>query len=294
MHCEYHLAIVDSFRLLCDALTEASRQLRDTVDLPCWMQPLDTLALRDPRPHTQAIRLLNQLDYLDGQEGREILLGVGIFAVRQPAYDALFQLNQAKAAFKYAIQNLKCQGLKSDEEALSHAFRALLAKTRHDDTHTSLHRSGLLRLHLKQCYRQIPLLKKRPARVSWCWANTRSIKRITASQAMALLEKKGSDAGILAQQEKVAALPPETPIAIVQALAPHLRTNIWMDERDNSERRMLKGSLPLFYLHEDNTGLPEIAGPKSIRQQTNRPTRSDVKINPEVFLPAIRGHLYSR
>lgn len=292
MRCEYHLDVINTFRDVCDALRAASTLIHADSDLPGWMKPLDTPILRDANIHLQSTRLLHQLEYLDEQEGREILLGVGVFAVRQATLDALHHLNTTKSAFKYAIQNLKSQAIKTDDQALSHAFRALLSKTRHDETHQSLDTTGMVRLHLKQCYRQIPLLEARPIKVSWCWANTRSIKRISTAQALALLEKKGNDAGILAQIDKVAALPSGTPIAIVQELAPHLRTNVLMPQGAQTERRMLKGSLPLFYVHEEGTDLPMIRLANDTRKQENRPRRNDVKIDPTVYLPAIRGHLY--
>ncbi|MFI4957256.1 MAG: DNA replication terminus site-binding family protein [Gammaproteobacteria bacterium] len=292
MRCEYHLAVIDAFGAMCEALSAAEACIEADNHLPGWMQPLEAPPLRHDNIRKQSINLLNQLEYLEGQEGREILLGVGIFAASQKTIDHLHQLNQCKSQFKYAVQNLKCQAIDTDEEALFHAFQALLSQTRHSETEQTLTRSGLSRLHLKQCYRQIPILDARPLKVSWVWANTRSIKRISKTQAIALLNKKGDDPGIQAQIAKVAALPDKAEIAIVQTLAPHLRTNIVMSAGENTARHMLKGSLPLFYVHEDGSDLPEIVAPKAVRKQENRPTRSDVKIDPEVFLPAIRGHLY--
>ncbi len=292
MRCEFHLAVIDAFAALCDALQAATLSIEQDKHLPAWMQPLDAAPLRHTHQHTQCIRLLKQLEYIDEQEGREILIGVGIFAASQKTLDTLHALNTCKSAFKYAIQNLKCQSIKTDDQALFHAFQALLSQHRHTETDHTLSRGGLSRLHLKQCYRQIPILNSRPVKVSWLWANTKSIKKISKKQAIALLEKKGNDEGILAQINKVSRLKESEHIAIVQTLAPHLRTNIVMPNETESARHMLKGSLPLFYLHEDNTELPKIVPPKTVKKQENRPTRSDVKIDPEVFLPAIRGHLY--
>jgi len=292
MRCEYHLEVIDAFKAMCEALANAQTRIEADNHLPGWMQALDAPRLRHDNIRQQSIHLLKQLEYLEGQEGREILLGVGIFAASQKTIDQLHHLNQCKSQFKYAIQNLKCQAIETDEEALFQAFQALLSQSRHSETEQTLTRSGLSRLHLKQCYRQVPILDARPIKVSWVWANTRSIKRITKTQAIALLNKKGDDPGILAQIAKVTALPDKTEIAIVQTLAPHLRTNIVMNAGENTERHMLKGSLPLFYLHEEGSTLPDIVAPKEVRKQENRPTRSDVKIDAEVFLPAIRGHLY--
>lgn len=292
MRCEFHLAVITAFQTLCEALQTAKQAIQADEGLPCWMQPLEAPFLRHEHARTQSVRLLQQLEYLEGQQGREILLGVGLFASSAHTLKTLTALNQLKIQFKYAIQNLKCQAINTDEDALYHAFQALLSQNRHTETDLTLTRTGLARLHLKQCYRQIPILETRPLKVTWIWANTRSIKRISKKQAITLLEKKGEDSGIQAQIAKAAALPENTAIAIVQNLAPHLRTNVVLPDAESSTRCMLKGSLPLFYLHEEGNALPDIVAPKPTRKHKNRPARADVKINPEVFLPAIRGHLY--
>src|SRR5207302_3907658 len=115
-------------------------------------------------------------------------------------------------------------------------------------TSQTLRKIGLPRLHLKQCYRRIPILPTRPHKVSWTWANTKAITRITVAQAEQLLQKHGQDAGILSQLSKLKSLAPNTPLAIVQELAPHLRANIVLPTSTGASTRiMVKGPVPLFY-----------------------------------------------
>lgn len=286
----YKIQVLESYTRLHHALQEVSKLLLADAQYPAWMQPLPYPTLQHENPHQATLHLLQQLQYQEGQEGREILIGVGLFGVSQTTFDKLAAINQLKAAFKYAVLSLKAQNIKTTDEWLALEFEALLQKTRHSVTQDTLTRTGLSRLHLKQCYRQIPLLYQRPLKVSWSWANTRSIKKITKHDAIALLRKKGSDDGVLHQIEKIEALQKEEQLAIVQTLCPHLRTNIVTQTTEGVKRFMLKGSLPLFYVH-DGLPLPEYCAPKA-QKQSDRAKRNDIKLDPTPFAPAIRAHRY--
>ena len=108
-----------------------------------------------------------------------------------------------------------------------------------------------------------------------------------------LLEKKTQELGIILQQKKLATLSPQESLAIVQELAPNLRANI-VYNNGAKNRQMLKGHLPIFYLDENQTKIPpEFVIPKEKSlQNSSRTKRSDKKLSPEVFLPAIRAHRY--
>lgn len=286
----YKIKVLDSYTELQAAIQNLSKHLAVEVHRPAWLQPLPYPTLHHDSPHHAALNLIQQLQYQEGQEGREILIGVGLFGVSQETFNQLTLINQLKSAFKYNILTLKAQDIKTTDEWLALEFEALLHKTRHQETQDTLMRTGLSRLHLKQCYRQIPLLSQRPEKVSWSWANTRSIKKITKADAIALLKKKGSDEGIQTQIARIETMPPQEQLAIIQNLCPHLRTNIVMNSHEGVKRFMLKGSLPLFYV-DDGQPLPEYCPPK-LQKQSGRAQRNDVKLDPVPFAPAIRAHRY--
>lgn len=291
MLCTYRIAVLEAFQTLQQHLNHLGECLSADAHLPAWLQPLPYPALKSDNPREASLRLYRQLTYMDDQEGREILLGIGLIGASPKTLEQAQLLNESKKQFKKAVQELKAQKLSFYDDALHEAFIQLFETFRHDYTATALQSAGLSRLHLKQCYRQIPILDKCPIKVSWSWANTRSIKKISKANAIALLNKKGDDIGIQQQIEKVHGMRAGECIAIVQELAPHLRTNIVTPGAEESERVMMKGSLPLLYPAEPGEALPAIILPKT--KNSERQTRSDMKIDPEIYLPAIRGHRYS-
>jgi hypothetical protein len=294
MNCIYRIAVLNSFKYLNIELNVLLHRINhEDAALPAWLEPLPYPSLKNDNARVATCRLYSQLTYLDDQEGREILLGVGLIGASPETLKQAEKLNLAKKQFQLAIKELKAQKLTLTDDWLREAFLGLFESLRHEFTATALEAAGLSRLHLKQCYRQIPILEVYPTKVSWTWANTRSIKKISKNDAVALLNKKGNDLGIQKQIEKVQGLSAEECIAIVQELAPHLRTNIIYPTRgDEVDRIMMKGSLPLLYPAQLGEALPIVIPPKP-RSTSGRQTRSDLKIDPEVYLPAIRGHRYA-
>ncbi len=261
--------------------------------LPAWFQAPATLPLpTSATTREQACILLGQLEYLHNQQPREILVGAGIIAASSETIMVLQELNQSKANFKRAILRLKDAKIQVQQTYLRDQFEQLLPM-RDTGVATSLSRVGLARLHLKQCYRKIPCFLSRPEKISWTWANTRSIKRISIQEAEQMLHKHVTDPGIERQLKLLGNLNSNEKLAIVQDLAPHLRANLVMPDGYSTKRVMVKGPVPIFYLTDDNLALPDFAPPGAKHgRNKDRVIRKDVKINPEPFLPAIRAHRY--
>lgn len=240
----------------------------------------------------QVAQFLGQLEYLDTQDPREILIWAGCFAASQKTLEAITQVNTAKLAFKEAIVSMKKN--KVPVKHSTAAWEALLTQ-RATETNQRLKRIGLGRLHLKQCYRIIPILPCPPLRISWTWAHTRAITKISWHTAERLLKEKGEEQpGIQYQLQKLATLSPYQDLAIVQNLAPHLRTNVVLTEPiyHGKDRMMLKGAVPLFYeatLQEPPLLVPPQSQKKALQRAEKR---SDVQIEAEPFLSAIRAHRY--
>ncbi len=287
------IQVLESFSALQDRLADLQQTLLQDHQLLGWIQETDS-NLSGYQLRAFAFKQISQLEYLPKQAPREILLCVGFLGANPPTIDALHALNQAKLQFKKAMLTLKAAKVPLHDPYLTETMENILGQ-RPEQTRLLLKKMGLARLHLKQCYRLIPTLLKAPTKLSWTWANTRAIKRISQEEALQLLKKKGSDLGIQRQMEKVLALPKEEKLAIVQELAPHLRTNlVFGDKASGIERRMIKGSLPVFFPANEMTAMPAFKPPK-IKQIKNihRQSRTDQKLDPEPFLPAIHAHRYA-
>lgn len=291
MSAEYQIEVIESFSALQQALQSLTTALYAEEDYPCLMFEA---ASHTPLVNKQAlVEALNQLEYTDDQAPREIKVYPGLVGVSVATLELAEQVNQCKLAFKQAVLNLKREKI-SLQAPLLHEFFTKTLYQRSASISVSLKRAGMARLHLKQCYRLLPILGKEPYKISWTWANTRSIKKITVKQADELLQKRGDDPGIQQQRLKLSYLKADEPIAIVQELAPHLRANIlFSSKEDETERRMIKGPMPIFFPADAQSVLPQVKAPKTkAGKNSERMLRADVKINPEPFLPAIRGFRY--
>lgn len=294
MITELCIDVINSFKTLKSSIQTACDHIC-MVDqkLPAWFQPPSSLPmLIESNTRQQACTLIKQLEYLDNQQPREILVGAGLIAASIETIEALEALNIAKNKFKQAMLKLKAANIATSHELLANNFEQMLPQ-RPSNIAANLNRMGMARVHLKQCYRKIPYFLKRPNKVSWTWANTRSIKKISVHEAAELLNKHTRDAGIERQIRLLQGMDQNEKLAIIQDLAPHLRANIVLPDGNGTKRLMVKGPVPLFFLVSDDYTLPEFTPPGIKRgRDKDRVIRKDVKINPEPFLPAIRAHRY--
>jgi len=295
LESELRIQVIESFKAILQSLAVLREHMLEIdADLPVWFAPPPYLLFNSETGlREKAFRLLAQLEYIDGQDPREILVGPGLIAASEKTLLAIESLNAVKNEFKKAMISLKAHHPNNKDPFLNESFEALL-ESRPNITQEVLRKIGLARLHLKQTYRRIPYFSTRPTKVSWTWANTRAIKRISVQAAEIKLKKMGSDIGIEQQLTKLYTLQQDEPLAIIQELAPHLRANVVLPiNAHDTKRMMVKGPIPLFYLHEPHTGLPDIRPPGSKKgRDQNRPIRSDVLIDSTPFLTAIHAHRY--
>lgn len=295
LSAEQRIDVLNAFLHLQESLKALETALYADEGITAWMQPPPKL-LHVPIDATfreTAYQLISQLEYVENQAPREILVCAGFIGASHNTLEKARLLNEAKEAFKKTILNLKKAKISIKDEALNKAFNSAI-KTRSDATASTLKKMGLARLHLKQCYRKIPILPAAPLKISWTWAHTRSIKRISVDEAQSMLMKKTQDAGINNQLSLLSQLPGDETLAIVQELAPHLRANILLPENgDDKTRLMVKGPIPIFFPADTITQTPTFKPPaeKSLKNE-NRLTRKDARLDPKPFLPAIRAHRY--
>jgi hypothetical protein len=272
---EHHTALISSFHDLVHATHSLCCAIQQENQLISWTQNTDKDGGR-----AQACSVYSQLHYTDNQAPREILICPGFIGASLSTINLARELNECKERFKKKI--IACKNNAQQQKIMrSEAISALLQS------------AGLGRLHLKQCYRKIPILSTAPKKITWTWAHTRSIKKITVAKARTLLLQKGEDIGIQLQLQQLNYLNEHEPLAIVQELAPHLRANIVYPANAIIHRQMIKGPIPILFLCTIETPYPDFSPPSEKQPKNkNRSIRCDVKLDPNVYLPALRAHRY--
>lgn len=291
---ELIISVVQSYSNLLQLLDKLSQNIFSDEKLIAWVQEENYPIFNHgtQRHRERAIALYQQNEYLNEQAPREILVCAGFIGSSENTIKNAIEVNLAKESFKKSIINLRKANISHKEEWLNELFENSL-HSRSKETHQTLKSTGLSRLHLKQCYRKIPILHHAPSKITWTWAHTRSIKRILAKDALQLLLKKGQQPRISMQINKLSQIPQSEILAIVQDLAPHLRTNLVFKNENSIERKMVKGPVPILFPANDATPFPEFKPPSEKQlKDKERLIRSDVKIEPEPFLPSIRAHRY--
>jgi hypothetical protein len=294
MEAPLRIAVLNTFQTLLDCLSDLKAAMMEEQHLIAWVQGVPTDSAVSAREAREAaFNAIAQLEYTAEQAPRSILLCPGYIGASEQTLATVNRVNAAKQAFKAAMIALRANKSALLDPELSQSLESILGK-REAKFACALRKMGLARLHLKQCYRLVPALERTPIKLSWTWANTRAIKRITVQQAIDRLSKRRSNPSIDFQLQKLSALSPHEPLAIVQELAPHLRINVAFEAPEGGQERiMVKGPIPIFFKADAGTLAPRISPPSEKRgKNAGRPIRSDVKIDPEPFIPAIRAHRY--
>ncbi len=255
----------------------------------CWIfgepEPVST-----ERAHAWLRHALMDVWYQDGQDGRATRPHIGLVAADETLMAAVERTNAAKADFAALLARIK----QSEPELIPEA-KALLPH-RHPELHDHLRGQGLARVHLKQCWRAIPVAEAPVARVRLAWYSSgRSIKRLTVQEAEQKLLKLDTDAAhVRIQLRQLAGIPSGEPLAQVQRQAPLMRANLFYREplEDGRTRRAMNVALPLFVPSPDGRlpdhNLPPIQPP----EQRTRARRRDEKLEDQPFLPSLRVYRY--
>ncbi|RAH38171.1 DNA replication terminus site-binding protein [Halomonas sp. SL1] len=230
--------------------------------------------------------------YQDGQDGRSTRSHVGLVAATPAVMEAARRVNDTKQAFADLLARIR-----EEEPSLLPEIKAVLP-FRHPELHTHLRGSGLARLHLKQCWRAIPLAPAPVARVRFAWYSSgRSIKRLSVREAEQKLLALDTDAPhVRIQLRQLAGIPDGEPLAQVQTQAPLMRANLFFREplEDGHRRRAMNVALPLFVPADDGR-LPDHNLPPDHPPQTRtRARRRDERLEQEPLLPSLRVYRYRR
>lgn len=274
-------ALVAGFEDLSQQLIRVDRLLRDCT-LPHWLmsEQGEQISLADACP------IITNIWYQAKGDGRRTQNLYGLVAVDEVLYNALEALNQSKQNFQREVKRFQHQ---TDTPAS-------LLKKRAELLSQSLQHQGLARLHLKQCYRQLPLLPEHPDKVGFSWYSSgRSIKKLTVQDAEAkLLKLDTSQKHIQLQLQALANIPSAEPLAQLQTQVPVMRANILWKQQGEKQRKARNCPLPLFFLMDAKKAFPEYNAPAPRPpEQRTRMARSDLSIDPTPFLPSLRVHRYA-
>lgn len=281
------LSQLDScFELLVNSLVSLG-ELIEEADLPCWMMGCES----DAASRERLLYALQDLWYLDGQDGRVTRSYPGLVVCNASIWEQLGSVNYCKVTFSRAIDAIR----KESPDLLPDARLSLA--TRHPHLHAHLSAEGLARLHLKQTWRQIPGCATPLEQVRFNWYSSgRSIRRITYKEAQYRLERMNTEAPhIKLQLQKLAGVPETTRLAQVQNQAPLMRANLFFDNQlpGLADRQAMNVAMPLFVLSADEKlprfNIPSLTPP----EKRTRAIRSDAQLEEQAFLPSIRVFKYN-
>ncbi|MBR9867208.1 MAG: DNA replication terminus site-binding protein [Oceanospirillales bacterium] len=272
--------LIESLHQLNRELLSFSEQLLKST-LPFWL-PGETA-----RNLKEASHLYTDIWYRDGQDGRTTISQHGIIGAGPELIEAALRLNHAKSSFQELATHYR---ISQSAEILQELHR------RSETIAALLHRHGASRIHLKQCYRQIPVYDTCPSRIGFSWYTSgRSIRKLTPVEAEEkLLKMDTSQPHIQLQLQAVGQLRPGDMLAQVQNQVPVMRANPVWKQKDHTLRKAQNTSLPIIIaLNSDNPTLPAYNEPPLVPPEArSRLERSDLKIDPQPFLPSIRAHRY--
>jgi len=230
------MEVRDSFQCLKASLNELVASLASqSPDFPCWVATPDD----EPRQGKDAIMwIYQQLFYQPYQDKRATLTRPGFLATTSETIVLAHDVNACKQRFQKAMQAVKRR-----DERLSLSMELFDEVMRNPGQAETLRRAGLGTLHLKQAYRQIPILQWQPRRLGFSWSKgSRSVERLTKEQAMkAAMRASDSTAALTILEE----LPDDAFVARVRSHSPHVRTNIVFSSPH--PKKQIPSSLPILY-----------------------------------------------
>jgi len=283
-----HTRLHERFDALVHQLSQLKSALRDDASQGYnhWI-PLSPFEMAtDIKPIEKAIELFLSLFFIDGQESNHTRSCHGLIGISHRTAKIATEVNDAKAQFQAVMQRIKKQHPK-----IANDIPFQLPK-RHPAFRQALSNQCLSRLHLKQCYRQIPLLQQHPDRVGFTWSlDGKSITKISVEEAELKLIKIGEEKPhIQAQLQKLQQLAEDRHDALrkVQKLAPAMKANLVFRSPEGTRRKTISAPLPILFPALPFESLPahkklDLEPPK----EHQRMKRLDTQLSQEPFLKTI-------
>ncbi|MCW8885123.1 MAG: DNA replication terminus site-binding protein [Motiliproteus sp.] len=279
--------LLQSFEQLSEQLQDLAVLLRQG-DLPVWVPLTRQESELGISPREKAIQLFCDIWYQESGDGRKTRSCHGLIAADPSLIAQCHKVNDAKQRFRKAVQQIRGE---AEEKSWLQALNKRDNQLRED-----LNVKGLGRLHLKQCYRLIPITNQHPHRVGFNWYNSgRSIKKTTVAETVRKLTRAGLDKPhIQLQLQLLNQLQANTPLAQVQQQAPLMRANLRFNESISTEdRNAMNLSLPLVFAWDSSLPFPDYNEPPLTPPVgRSRQVRRDRKIEETAFIPTLRIHRY--
>ena len=282
------VTLLTSFEQLLTRLDSFCVAVRHDSALSAWVSRTEVELAENLDMRFKAIQLYRALWYEDSQDGRETLTCPGIVGASVDTLIAAQVCNAAKDQFKTAVL-----ALKTLDRTETHGLMADLHR-RWETVAMAMRRLGAARLNLKQAYRHVPLLERRPLKIGFTWSKQgRVIQRTSVATARRLLEQRVETPQIRLELQRLAEIGSSEPLARVRGVCPHLRANIVFAESERVvSRRLMQTPLPVLVPLQHGERLPEFVAVTPEPPVNPRLRRVDVRIEDEPFLPSVRVHRY--
>lgn len=283
------ITLLASFEALLEQLDAFCGAARRDDALSAWVSLTETELADALDMRVKAIQIYRSLWYEDSQDGRETLTCPGIVGAGADTLLAARACNAAKEEFKTAVLALKTLDRIETKGVMADLHR------RWEGVAVAMRRMGAARLNLKQAYRHIPLLERRPLKIGFTWSKQgRVIQRTSVATARRLLEQRVETPQIRLELQRLAEIDEQEMLARIRSVCPHLRANIVFAESDTTEapRRLMQAPLPILVPLQPGEPLPDFVAVLPYPSTSPRLRRADVRIEDEPFLPSIRVHRY--
>ncbi len=280
--------LLERFESMIQQIDELRCAVHHDSTLPAWVLLSKEDVANQLSIRNKADYLYHSLWYEDGQDGRETLTCPGIIGVSQDTVVAAQACNTAKDSFKTAVLALKSLSKSQTSSLLMELHQ------RNKEVASAMKRIGAAQLNLKQAYRHIPLLTRRPLKIGFTWSKQgRTIQRTTVAEARRLLERRRETPQTQLELKRLSEIPETEILARVRSVCPHLRANIvFATKTEQVERFLIQAPLPILVPLQVGEKLPEFIPISSEPAGNQRLQRSDVRIQEELFLPSIRIYRY--
>jgi hypothetical protein len=280
--------------------------LQEDQDTFIWLDPNAEQRISIEDPVERLCFILRLYTLHPSQKPKTVLVCPGFVAASPSVFSQFEKMNHARQAFKDKMVQVRKELLGITDPTIDNQF-GNPSHERPQLIDVFLQEIKLDHLHFKHVYRCPPILKDAPAQLSWTWALTQSIKKITSKQAIELVSRRNTKGQMDQELQKLHALPPSTTLSLRQDLAPHLRIN-WTDFE--GKRKMLKGTLPVIFPKGSQLPITRPARPLEDRLaqaeekresdllnsdnpsiETKKTFRKDRTIGQEPFVACIRAFL---
>ncbi len=287
-----HSELFIRFEAMLTLLDTCCVQILSDEKLLAWVLLTEEESESMVSMRNKAVRLYSSIWYEDDRDGRETITCPGIVGASPETLAAANACNIAKDAFKMAVLDLKALGRLE--------ANLIIADLQHrqEFVATAMRSIGAARLNLKQAYRHIPILEKRPLKIGFTWSkNGRVIQRMNRTTVKRLLEQRVETPQTRLELQLLSELHDSEALARIRSICPHLRANIVFSGCNNDvngtiQRRLMQTPLPILVPLLPGEMLPEFVPITTEPQIRPRMRRADIKIEDKPFLPSVRVHRY--